>query len=986
MPAFNSMNQNKNITQPVSRASSVKNRAFDYSSFIDPRRVPIGARLRGGLRGVRGLRGFAGFAIFGFALAFTFAFALGFAGATGAAAQERVDNRRLVWSGASGGEWGGASWKISGSFLAYANTNPGSDVWHSGSDFGASPALDSIKFLGGDVAIFDGSNNSGGGSVGGGGGGGVGGSVGGGVVNIAAAGVVASDVIVSGAADYIFTGGGITARGGAVAAGSVQLSGTGAGLAAGAVAPAGRLVKLGAGSLTLANDSANYFEGGIWLAQGVLSVGNAAALGANNISVLRASLATSASIALPATVVDSQGTLLRAGSSLLGPVSLHVSAAAAGLDITGDVFLANQNLTFDIEGDTTVSGRITGISNQYGASGGTITKTGTGTLFLSGDKNWFYGTAKNYNAVSEGRVVLTSVGAIGTGAVDISPGAVLEFRGARGSMPQAFIGGGAVEITGGSDVVFNWFNGTLSDYDSMSGNATWQPASNVLGSITVSGRSRFTALASGTYSSVLGGAGSYVRVTEGSTLVVGREGISARGSGETRIPMTYAILANRIDLSGGSTLVLNPNAYLSAGALVVTDNSACAITFGASGVSRLRWQDGVDPASISISSDANAGADAGGAGAGGAGAGGAGASLRYVVPAGMKLVINEVPVPVSSQQSVPGDTSPSGWCREYVLVNQGANPLKDIALTLSAVAAVHDALSANLADELINPVTRRVPAKGRKWVNEAWARYIASRMRYDDVSVSTPGMTGGINHAVAGFDAIRVGRVLVGLHAGMGENNLDTTNDTNLSTKQRFIGVHAAQRFGKFYLAGSADTGRARTDSFRNEAGAQIRGQWDTTYQTFSAEAGATFTPREKWFLKPSAGVLYTSLNISNYYEYAPSPIMVGDFSDTCMQANFGVSVGRKLTVFKRDVSLDLALSRKHAIKTPRASLDTHYYDAPATPITLERGDYYRDATACNLSARMAVSKHTLVGLAAGYEAASGQKRVTGSVLAGYTW
>lgn len=909
--------------------------------------------------------------------------------ATSAAQATRTDNRRLFWTGSNGATWDNstASWMTSGSFLAYANINANSGVWLTTIPGTGEPVVadPNASFIDGDVAIFDGSRGAQ-------------------TISIASGGVVASDVVVNAAvvtnpsdgstttSNYVFNGGGITADPARVAPGSVQITGTGVGLAAPATRPTGSLYKFGLGTLTLANSAPSVFPGGIHLMEGALSIADKNALGNNTIMIayvvnqggvvmrygdfmgkdllnlIQRPGLVAGGVVVPAVVMNPGGQLYTYTAPASGSeVTLHVAPSAAGLDITGDIYLHNRSLIFDIEGDTTVSGRLVGSVNDYGTNGGTIIKNGPGTLTLTNGRNAFYGASKFYNQLNEGRVVITNPQALGIGATSVNPGAVLEFRGVAGIMRQSFIGGGDIEITGGSDVTFNWRNGSLDGFEGMSGNGSWHPAMNDLSTVTISGQSRFSAIASGTYSTVLGGAGVYVKVTEGSTLVLGREGLSARGTGNTKIPMTYAILANRIDLSGASTIVLNPNAYLSTGALIVTDNSTCAITFGASGVSRLRCQEGIDPNIISTDPAP-------------------GAPVRYIVPAGMKLFINEIPVPVSPSQSIPGDSSSSGWCREYVLVNQGANPLKDIAMTMNTLDALHDTLSARLAEELIDPVTNHTPSKGRKWVNEGWARYIMSNIKYDSTSITTPGMTGRVNHFVGGFDALLPGRVLAGLHAGMGENNLDTTNDTTLRSKQKSIGLHAAQLFGKFHLAASADTGRAHTDSFRTEAGSTIRGVWDTTYYSAAVEAGAAFAPLEKLTLKPFASFRYSNFKIGGYYEKGLSPLVIGDFSDTNAQFIYGLAAGYKLTLFKRDIALNLSVDHRHSIKTPRSTLGTHYFDSPTTPVELERGDYYSDITAAGLSARVAVSRHTIVGIAVDYALGSSYDRLTGTVLVGYTW
>jgi hypothetical protein len=893
-------------------------------------------------------------------------------------AQARTDNRRLFYTGSNGAVWDNstASWMTSGSFLAYANTGSTSDaVWLTTIPGTGAPVVadSAATLIDGDVVIFDSASdvppvidpNTGQ-------------TVAGDptftrTIDIASGGVKVSDVVVSGNGSFVFTGGAITADPSFVAPGSIQITGTGVGAAANSTRPTGALVKIGSGGITLSNTAANYFPGGIHLIEGALVIADNRALGDNNIItnyivnpttgsggtygwepfigekllqiVQRPGALEVGNNFIPAVVINSEGQLHTNG--YLGQPALHVTPEASGLEITGDIYIAGRILTLNIEGSgsATISGRIVGGPNAYGANTGTIIKAGAGTLIITGTQNWFYSTradsVTHYTKLEAGRLVITNPYAIGTGAMEIN-GGVLEFRGVVGAMRQAFIGGGEIEITQGSDLTFNWRNGTLDGFDDMNQNTSWHPAMNSIGKITISDRSRFSAIASGTYASVLGGAMAYVIVKDGSTLVLGREGLSSRGSGATEIPLHYPIYVNRLDLTDGSSLVLNPNAYLNAGAILVFDNST--INFDASGVSRIWYGDGTSPD-----------------------------QLQYVLANGLDLTINEVP-------------TASGYYREYVVVNQGANPLKDIAMTLNALDALHDTVSSRLTDELVDPVTDHVPVEGRKWVNKAWIRYIHSEIEYDAGDLSTPGMDGRVSSVVTGFDSLLPGRVIVGIHAGMGDNDLNTTNDTNLRSKQKFLGVHGAQRFGKVHLAASAAIGKAGTDTFRYEGDNNIRGKWNTSYYSASIEAGATFNPWQKFTLRPHAGLRYTNLKVSGYYERGLSPFVIGDFNDTSSQAIYGLVAGYKLTLFNRDLALNFSLDRKNAIKTPRSTLNAHYFDAPTTPITLMRGDYYSGITAASLGARVALSRHTIVGLSFDYETASSYNRTTASVLAAYTW
>jgi autotransporter-associated beta strand protein len=861
---------------------------------------------------------------------------------------QRLDNRRLFWTGGApdapgGGAWDttSAHWQTTGSFLAYANTATASPVWSATLPDGSPvEALAATAFLNGDTVVFNLADNA--------------------TIAVAdgadGAGVVASDIVVAGAGSLTLTGGAITADPAHLRDGSVQLTGTATGISAAGTAPAGRLVKYGTGALTLSGTIAPVFTGGIHLIQGDLVIAHKNALGDSDIYLAVGMAAgsinnTTLSTKLPVVVIAPDGTLLVSGTAAVGPagpiyspLTLRVTADADGINITGDIHLSStlrlasndamwmpgRIITFDIQGATTISGRILGASNQYGASNGAFVKTGTGTLTLSGTANWFYGTS----TITAGKLVATDANALGSGDTSIINDAILEFRGVTsGTMSGAFIGGGRVDVTGGSDLTFNWHNGELSS-------AT---RTNLLSALNITGGSRLTALASGTLDGVLGAGIVEVTVSGASTLVLGREGISSRGTGATGLPVTYPIVAASVSFTGTSTLVLNPNAYLKTGRLAFDDTSL--ISFGASGVSRLDYATGPAPD-----------------------------QLAYDLPEGFTLV--------------PNNLHGAGVnAIEYVVINQGANPLKDIAMTLNALDTVHDALGARIAEDFTDPVVPQRPARGRHWVNSAWGRYLESRIDYETGDDTTqPGHSGRVNGFAFGLDAAHSGRVLIGLHAGVVENRLDTTNRTSLASKQKFLGLQGALRLDRFSLAAAAATGRVRTDSLRYETASLVRGKWDTSYFTASLEASYRLSPWKALQINPFAGLRHTRLDISGHYERGPSPLIIDDFSDSHAQSILGLRAGKPFKLFGRSLVAGLTLARKHTIRTPKAALDTHYLDSPATPVTLTRGDYYEDLWNAGLSLRAALTPHTLLGLSYDYDTGADRTRHTAAFSIGCTW
>ncbi|MDR2674092.1 MAG: autotransporter domain-containing protein [Opitutaceae bacterium] len=857
--------------------------------------------------------------------------------APGAAAQQRTDdNRRLAWTGSYGADWSGSSWKTADSYLSRLNTTEAQ--WTGPIQGSGEPSL---AFLAGDSVLFDSTGNAAARAI-----------------AIADGGVTASDVVVSGAGDYTFTGGVLTADGGVLTPTTYQLAGPG-------VAPGGRLVKTGSGSLTLSN-AGNVFKGGILLAEGWLRVTNKNALGGNTITILPLA-ASGTGYILPAIVADANGTLLRASTatSLTDP-GIHVASGASGLDITGAINFATTTggLRIQTDGDATISGRIAAAVNTIpaGPTGGVLFKHGDGTLTLTGSNNAFIntgstmadvnntGTAINIGTnigvvVMEGKLVATTAGALGGGSLYVRQHTgTLAFHGVRDdahpvTYPMAILGGGDIEVSGGSDITFDWRFGTLVNAPAA--------ANNLIGNLTVTAASRLTALASGTLASVLGGRNVAVTVSDRSTLVLGREGITGRTLG-TGAPIEYPIDAGSIALTGASTLVLQPNTWLNlTGALTFDDDSRLA--FAAAGVSRLDYVYAAVPA-----------------------------VSEHLVPAGMTL-----------ERRVNAEAGRI----DYIVTNQVANPVKNAGLAFAAADTVLDLAASRLHEDFLLPVAAAAAgaAADGKWAHGAFLRGITGDFNFDDA-----GWDGRLGGALAGFNSTLGRRLQLGFHAGITESNLSITTAATraeLRAKQRFLGLHAIQRLGRFHIGAHAARVLAHADTWRDETGIEVRGRFKNSGYTAGLEAGLTLAPWENTLIRPYAAVRYTELDLRDFDERiisktgSPMAFAEQDITDTLSQLTFGVQAARRFTLLGRKASVSLNLAGRHALLAPDDTRDAVFADVPGmAPVTLARDDYYKDTAVIGASLRVLLPRRIQAGLDLEHETGSARTRDTAALSLGITW
>ena len=235
---------------------------------------------------------------------------------------------------------------------------------------------------------------------------------------------------------------------------------------------AAKLTKTGAGDLNLTSSN-NTFSGGLVIAQGALIVDFTAGLG-------------------PANVANDSAVVINGGTLRYTNTTTSSSDANRGFRV------GSSGGTIDLV-DSAKTLTIAGVVQNVSGETGTLTKTGLGTLRLSGENSYSGATL-----VSSGTLLVdnpTGTGT-GTGAVTVSSGAILG-------------GSGAV---GGSVTLNSATLGTAGNTLSLSSTLTTTGASNVAASSTVNVASSAT-ISAGTFSvnGTLGGAGGKF-VSSGATL------------------------------------------------------------------------------------------------------------------------------------------------------------------------------------------------------------------------------------------------------------------------------------------------------------------------------------------------------------------------------------------------------------------------------------------------------------------------------------
>jgi autotransporter-associated beta strand protein len=204
----------------------------------------------------------------------------------------------------------------------------------------------------------------------------------------------------------------------------------------GVIGGSGAFTKQGTGTLTLSGTSANTLSSAFNVNSGTVILNKTAGVSATGSGSL--TIGDGAGGANSAVVQLAQSNQIDGGSTAVtintdGRLDLNGYTQTIGsLAGSGTVNLGAGSLT------TGGSNTNTSYTGQIGGTGGSLTKTGTGTLTLSGNNN-FTGAA----SVSQGIVQVNSTNALGTGAATVANNAAIELQGT-----SVTLGNSSLNITG----------------------------------------------------------------------------------------------------------------------------------------------------------------------------------------------------------------------------------------------------------------------------------------------------------------------------------------------------------------------------------------------------------------------------------------------------------------------------------------------------------------------------------------------------------
>lgn len=292
-------------------------------------------------------------------------------------------------------------------------------------------------------------------------------------------------------------------------------------------------------------------------------------------------------------------------------------------------------------------------------------------------------------------------------------------------------------------------------------------------------------------------------------------------------------------------------------------------------------------------------------------------------------------------------------------------PGKDIAAGIDAMRSSLDAVYSHLGDEFLSPLSSSGVHSPEKAI---WARVIGTFAEHES-NHEYLGYKDNTFAVVLGYDWISGKNLMIGTFLGYTNTRLETHNGANTDIGMPILGIYAGKRWGDYFATANFAWGVGDADTKRVEPlGGRITGSYDTDSLGLGVAVGRVFTFGKGDF-RPSVGIDYTKLSISDYSETGPGAVRLGKMNTDMLQAVVRIDGSRDINLPRKiPGKIDLGLGLRQNLIHDRTNIHATLVDYPENGPLPIRGDKYDTSTIiARFGLRAMLTKTTLVAVAYEY-------------------
>ncbi len=181
--------------------------------------------------------------------------------------------------------------------------------------------------------------------------------------------------------------------------------------------------------------------------------------------------------------------------------------------------------------------------------------------------------------------------------------------------------------------------------------------------------------------------------------------------------------------------------------------------------------------------------------------------------------------------------------------------------------------------------------------NSLWVRVIGSFMEYGD-DRNYLGYTDNTYAGIIGYDWISAKDFMLGGYLGYSTTSLETTNNATTDIDMPYVGLYAVRRMGDLYVSAGLTKGFGSADTQRYEDfGNLVTGSHKLSTLGSNLELGYVMPILSGGEIRPSVGIHYMNLSLRDYSETGKGAVRLDDMRASMLQGVVRIDADKGITL-----------------------------------------------------------------------------------------